>query len=127
MIIFYVNKEFKQGRELMAKVCNSLGHYRFDVYDDPVSLEAILRSGLPSINRLAVLVPGDMEELESLSHLKGLLASLRLILILPDNLPDTIAFGHMMKPRFLDFIDSDPEILIEVADRMAYMPIETVA
>ncbi len=68
---------------------------------------------------IAILVADTGERLEELLARQNLFRNVRIILILPDTEPSTIAKGHNLQARFLTCIDSDPAEVALVLDRMA--------
>ena len=61
---------------------------------------------------VVILVSKSKEELSELISIRDLLDDLRIILVLPDRERDTVSKGHILRPRFLSYIDSD---FIEIA------------
>jgi hypothetical protein len=56
---------------------------------------------------VAILLASSKEELLDLLSLRDLLWDIKLILILPDSTPGSIAQGHLLRPRFLSDCGSD--------------------
>lgn len=65
-----------------------------------------------------ILAPADGHELEQLLAMNNLLRDFRLILILPDSSPETVARGHTLMPRYLASIDRDLHEVVGVLGRM---------
>jgi hypothetical protein len=57
--------------------------------------------------RAAVLFARDHYHLSMLLSLRDLLYDCRVILVLPDRAPSTVAQGHTFRPRLLTFVDTD--------------------
>ena len=56
---------------------------------------------------IAVLLAATREDLYDLLSIRDLLRGISIILILPDRNADTIAKGHILRPRFLTYKDSN--------------------
>ncbi|MEW6658298.1 MAG: hypothetical protein AB1424_06535 [Thermodesulfobacteriota bacterium] len=56
---------------------------------------------------VAVILAASRKKLRELQFLEQMLESLRLILILPDAAPQTIAQGHNLRPRYVTQMGSD--------------------
>jgi hypothetical protein len=59
---------------------------------------------------IAIILALSREELQEIISIRHLLEDAKIILIVPDTNPDTVAQGHTLRPRFLtssetDFID----------------------
>jgi hypothetical protein len=66
----------------------------------------------------AVLFAYSKDALSDILSVKELLEDVRIILILPDRLPDTISKGHSLRPRFATYADSDFEDVRAVLNKM---------
>ena len=68
---------------------------------------------------VTVLIPGGKEDLENILSLQELMLGKRIILILPDHDPDSIAKAHKLGPRFLGYADSAFDHVSAVVRKMA--------
>ncbi len=66
------------------------------------------------VGDVVVLCAGSNKELDTIISKREMFADSRVILVLPDNGDETIHKGYMLKPRFMDFPDSDQGALIDV-------------
>ena len=66
----------------------------------------------------AVLFACTKDALSDILSAKELLEDVRIILILPDRLPDTISKGHLLRPRFMTYAESDFEDVRAVLNKM---------
>jgi len=67
-----------------------------------------LRLRRPTHNLLlALLFTATRRELTSMLSIRDLLSDLRIVLILPDRGKKAVAKGHILRPRFLSYADSD--------------------
>jgi hypothetical protein len=67
---------------------------------------------------LAVLAVNRKKELAELFSFGELLADSRLVLVLPDREPGTVALAHRLRPRFVAYADGDPGVLAAVVHKM---------
>jgi hypothetical protein len=56
---------------------------------------------------IAILLASSMEELQDILSIGELLEDTKIILIVPDTNPATVAKGHTLRPRFLSNCNSD--------------------
>ncbi len=76
-----------------------------------------LRRPGAGISVVAVLMP-DPEQLAELVAGRELLDSIRVILVLPDDRPETVAQGHMLRPRFITSAGNEQGQVAMVLARM---------
>ncbi len=69
-------------------------------------------------NLVAVLFAISKETLSEIISIRDLLSSPRVIIVLPDREADTIAKGHMLRPRFMTYSDTDFGEISAVIDKM---------
>ena len=69
---------------------------------------------------IAILLASSKVELHYLNliSLRNLLSDMKIIVILPDSNADTVAKGHILKPRFLSYCDGDFQDVVAVLSRM---------
>ena len=67
---------------------------------------------------VAVLIAMNKKKFLEILSLRELLEDLRIILLLPDRKEDTIEKGHLLRPRFLGYADSDLMVLAPVLEKM---------
>lgn len=73
----------------------------------------------PLANRVvAILLLTSRESLSNILSIQYLLRGMDIILLAPDGDPETIAIAHQLRPRFLTYINSNPEELSAVLDKM---------
>jgi len=80
-----------------------------------------LRRPFNGLEVAVILAPGRKNLLE-LQDLDQMLERLRVILILPDADPQTIARGHNLRPRYLSNIQSDFQDVAAVLRKMLAFP-----
>ena len=69
-------------------------------------LSARLLQPLKYHPNVAILVSKSKDELSELLSIRDLFDDVRIILVLPDRERDTVSKGHILRPRFLTYIDS---------------------
>ena len=67
---------------------------------------------------IVVLLTASREELSGIIMLRELLLDRRVILVLPDDEPETASQGHMLRPRFITYRSSDYSDVSVVLGRM---------
>lgn len=77
-----------------------------EVYRTIESLSRRLRQPADDLP-IAVLHAARREDLWDILAIRDLLRDIRIILVLPDRDENTIAQGHILRPRFLCYTDSD--------------------
>lgn len=75
---------------------------------------------------IGVILINSQDDLDEILLLKDIIWSIRTILILPDNNPETVARGHAIRPRFLTFQDGDMNEVLTVLRRMTGAPVVTL-
>ena len=87
------------------------------VYRSVEALAGRLRRPLSDLD-IAVVKLSTREELLDLLSLGDRLADLPTILILPDGEEDTLGKAHLIRPRFLAYADSTPNIIAAVLEKI---------
>ena len=73
----------------------------------------------PRLNlEIGVLAIGNEGELDRLVTIRELLSDMRLVLVLPDKDPHTVAKAHALAPRFITFADAGMAPLVSVVNKM---------
>ncbi|MEN6621913.1 MAG: hypothetical protein ABFD50_10225 [Smithella sp.] len=68
--------------------------------------------------RIVILFASSRKELEDILSIRELLEDAKIILIVPDTDPATLARGHTLRPRFLSDCNSDFVDIAAVLSRM---------
>ena len=71
-----------------------------------------------SVDFLIILQVSDAAELQNIIELKELLLDYRIIMILPDDNPDTTVLAHTLHPRLITYKDGDFLDVTAVLSRM---------
>lgn len=56
---------------------------------------------------VAVIMAANRKELSQLAQMENIRDRLWIVLVLPDSAPESISLGHILRPRFVTFADSD--------------------
>ncbi|MBN1653242.1 MAG: hypothetical protein JXA30_05640 [Deltaproteobacteria bacterium] len=68
---------------------------------------------------VALLVPIDRADLLNLVALSEFLNGIPVLILLPDQNPETVAIAHQLRPRFLTFIGDDSADLLSVIKKVS--------
>lgn len=109
VLLVYSTKTNDAEERLLRVVELLLPENKLKLYRSIDDLSNKLRQ--PVFNpRIIILLAASRKELENILSLRVLLEDAKIILIVPDTNPATLARGHTLKPRFLcdchsDFVD----------------------
>jgi hypothetical protein len=67
---------------------------------------------------IAILLTSGIKEILDILSLRDLLWDMKIILILPDGGPDTVAKGHLLRPRFTSDCHGNFQEVAAVLKRM---------
>lgn len=120
-VLFYASKNDDTVNHLRKMIESILKERKLDnnlkTYQAIESLSRTLQ--IPEDEpAIAVLIAHYRHELFKICSIRYLLRDLRLILILPDEQDETISIGHLLRPRFLTYIDSNLEAVVDVLTKM---------
>jgi len=116
-LVFFGAEENSITRPLLILLQTSISDRRIEAHGNLEDLERRLRGHRPE-PMILVATSAGREELRRLLELEDLLLGLKLILVLEDCDPETIALGHRLRPRFLSCGDRDLWQVVEVLKRM---------
>lgn len=81
--------------------------------------DLLYRLRQPRLNlKIGVLSIGSAVELDQLVSIRELLADMRLVVVLPDNHPQTLSKVHAIGPRFITFAGAGLASLVSVVEKM---------
>ena len=116
-VLIYASRHHAASRRLLNSVQNLSASNHFLHYDELSQLTTALHQ--PKIrSRIAVLFPGDRDELIALVALRHLFIDTQIILILPNEYPQTISYGYALLPRYISYADSDFADVAAVCSRL---------
>jgi hypothetical protein len=119
IVVLYAEADHPAGARLEAGIQPLVNGASRKAYRTVAGLERRLcRPGSPRTD-LIVLCPASLSTLQQLSRLRPLLVSNhRVVMVLPDRTPETIATGHAFFPRYIGFADGDLEDVFAVLARL---------
>ena len=105
-VLFYAKKKGGITDSLGRIIEGAVPKKNLEKYSTIAGLSQRLR--LPTNNLgIAVIAVTTKRQLNQIVAIRHLLADIRIILIVPDRAPDTVAEAHILSPRFLTYVDSD--------------------
>jgi hypothetical protein len=108
-LLIYSTKTEGAGARLLRVIGLLLPENKYEICRSIGELSKRLRQ--PVFNpTIAILLVSSREDLQNILSIRDLLWDTKIILIVPDTNPDTVAKGHTLRPRFLcdcnsDFVD----------------------
>ena len=124
MTLFLYEKEFNGAAERLRRVIETFMSKEYiEVFRDINDLSYKLRQPQASDDTIiTVLVASNGEDLSDILSIRDLLDDVRVIMVLPDREEVTIAKGHILRPRFITYTDSDFTEVGEVLKKMFETP-----
>lgn len=119
MIIFFSTSCGEAEERLLMVIENIVKMKDVRTYRTIDSLSRGLRQRRTD-DDIAILLASSKVELHYLNliSLRNLLWDMKIIVILPDSNTDTVAKGHILRPRFLSYCDGDFQDVAAVLSRM---------
>jgi hypothetical protein len=121
-LIIYIPKEDESGRRLQEIVAGLVWQDTIEIYYTLTRLFFRLRHA-DGNEDVALLLASSRKDLEALVGARNLLSGLRIVLVLPDSEQNTIALGHLLRPRFVSTRDqgfSDLSLVLEKMSKTAF-------
>jgi len=116
-LIIYMPKAGESRRRLQELIGRLVWQEPIEIFYHFSQLDFRLRH--PSGNEdIALLCASTLQDLHDFIRLRSLLSNLRLILIIPNRESETVAKGHLLRPRFMGYLDSDFSDLVLVLKKM---------
>lgn len=116
-IIYFCSRKEDSCRKVKRVIEIIVAAEKYETFHKLQAFENYLRSSLTRQD-IIILQAHDTKILHKAASLKELLSGHRIILILPDNLQETVALGHSLRPRFITYQDSD---FLEMASVLSKM------
>ena len=107
MTLLVYSKKTDSAEERLFRVIGLLmPEKKFELYRSINDLSKRLRQ--PVFNpRIAIFLASSRKDIQDILSIRELLEDTKIILIVPDTNPDTVAQGHALRPRFLSDCNSD--------------------
>jgi hypothetical protein len=116
-LLFYATTADGVGGKLEKVIEEVVPEEKIEVCRTVDSLSRRLREPTYDLS-VAVLLAETKEDLLCLVSNKELIWNLRVILVLPDGEDDTVTKGHLLRPRYLTYADSDFSDVATVLSKM---------
>ena len=117
-VLIYLQVPSPEGRELATLAKSSLAGSRVMVFSD---LEEFI-GWIPAPKQtttVAIIWNPTPEDLKRIQLIRDLLAGIRLVLVLADDKPETIAMAHKVMPAFVAYTDDGLSEIVSVLERLA--------
>jgi hypothetical protein len=124
-ILLYAKSEEETSRRFREALKDVLAGEDVRVSSDIGNLTEWL-SEAPCIGTILLILVDSREDLAELFSIKKLLFDVRTILVLPDKNSDTVAIGHLLRPRFISYRDGNFLDVAAVLARMIKAPVSHV-
>lgn len=116
-LLYYVKTMDDTGKKLHSVIQSVVPLSQVETHRTIESLNRRLRKPVNNLN-IAVLLVSNREDLLDLLTLRDLFWNLRIILIIPDSRSETVAMGHLLRPRFLCYTDGNLNHVAAVLGKM---------
>ena len=116
-LLYYFKTMGGAGKRLQDVIQSLIPMLQVETYRTIKSLDRRLRQPVNGLN-IAVMLTSNREDLLDLLALRDLFWNLRIILIIPDRKTETVALGHILRPRFLGYADGNFKDVEEVLKKM---------
>ncbi len=117
MHYLFASKSLGPQTVLLAKIGEAIGvGDQLEAFRDVEHFaERLRRHNGPGI---VILLASEREDLARLGEDREILLPADIILLVPDDAPDTIATGHSLRPRYLGTTDSDLDKVVPVLQQL---------
>lgn len=118
-VLLYAAEKHAAGKRLEKMIKTSINGIDIQTHRTIAFFVHTLRQPMAvGSGDIAVLLSASKKELQDLVSVRHLINGVRVIIILPDMEKDTIAKGHLLRPRFLTFVDHNFEMVTAVLAKM---------
>ena len=116
-LIVYKRSAGSEAAELQLVFGPIVGRSSVEIFNSPKALrQRIIKFSIR--DAIVILIAQKRDDLTELLPIIDLFRRVRIILVLPDRKPETIAIGYQLQPRFLSFIDKGYEEIRAVIKKM---------
>ena len=122
-LLFYAKKLEGFGNKVLDVIQSLVPLSQIETHRTIESLNCKLRQPVNNLDT-AVMLASNKEDLLDLLALRDLFWNLRIILIIPDRKSETVAMGHMLRPRFLSYADGDFKDAVDYTERTCIIVVE---
>jgi len=107
----------KQGEQLVKTLQDSLNEIKIKVVYSLYDVVQNLRGAMQN-STVVLLHAASHDSLDDIMLIREKLGGTRIILILPDEEDDTVAKGHLLRPRFISTVNCDFNNILAVLNKM---------
>ncbi len=116
-VILYLPGNDDSSAALLRVIKTAIPDDEIEIYSSISELSERLHQSMLDVG-VAVLHVASRAELMEIIYLGDLLKELKIVLVLPDNQPDTLDKAHILCPRFIVAAESDFKHLGSVLTKM---------
>lgn len=116
-ILLYTSPSQNDGFRMQSMVEKTISNENIIIVRRMEKLSRILRQPLNGI-LAAIIQVGSDEELMDLVGIRDLLLRIPMILVLPNQEESTVTKGHVLRPRYLAYADTDWNVVRDVFRKM---------
>ena len=116
-VLFFAPMENGVCKRLQQSIEEVVWLEYMEVYRTFEDLSKRLHQPLHNLS-VVVLLATNREYLQELLSIRDLIMDVRLIAVLPDRKKETIAKGHLLRPRFMAYADGDFADVAAVLEKM---------
>jgi len=116
-LLFYSSRDDQNKKRLEAAVHKVIPQNKIELFKSLDDLRERLRRPMEP-DSIAVLSASNLEELQRMQPLRGLLTEIFVVLVIPDRKKGTIELAHLLLPRFLSRTKDDFVDLSKVLDKI---------
>lgn len=102
-LLFFRTADNAMVSGLHAEILDRLPQLQVETYGSLEPLRTRLLLPRRTSALVVLLAPASQAELQHLTTLRTLLDDVRLLLVLPDQSPETVSLGHLFLPSFVTF------------------------
>ena len=105
-VLFYATMKDGLWERLRKRIEAVVPAENMEIYRTLEGLSKRLHQPLYDLS-IAVLLAATREELQEILSIQDLITDIRVIAIIPDREKETVAKGHLLRPRYLTYSDGD--------------------
>ena len=117
-LFFYTTMKSSVSNRLQQKIEAVVPVEDMEIYTRIDTFSKRLCQPLLDDQSVAVLLAATKEELKEILSIQDLITDLRVIVVLPDRKKETIAKGHLLRPRYLAYADGNFSDVAAILEKM---------
>lgn len=119
-VILYLPEHNGAGARLHRIVKEVLSERNIEWFGSLNEMSQRLHEPIPDV-KIAILYLTNKQDLLRVCAMGDFLGDIRLILVLPDGNPETISKAHLLRPRFITYVDNSFDDLGLVLKQMYHL------